>query len=114
MSESTATESPPAKLAHYDVIRLITKVEPGTGPDDKVIGHHPDVIISNDRAYIFYFTHPGQAKGGVDGSDHRRSSIQVGELKYDDAGPTLTVDRNAPTLINLQPPADPETESKSN
>jgi hypothetical protein len=24
----------------------------------------------------------------------------------------LTADRNSPTLINLQPPVDPETESK--
>ncbi len=87
--------------------------KPGTGRDDRVIGHHPDIIISEDRAYIFYFTHPGQA-GGSDGDDRRRSSIQVGELQYDRAAQTLTIDRDAPTVIQLQPPADPETESKIN
>jgi hypothetical protein len=85
---------------------------PGTGTDDKVVGHHPDVIISNDRAYLFYFTHPGQAPSHPDGADSRRSSIQVVELKYDAANQVLTADRDAPTMINLQAPADPETESK--
>ena len=31
---------------------------PGTGPDDPAVGHHPEVILSGDRAYLFYFTHP--------------------------------------------------------
>jgi hypothetical protein len=44
----------------------------------------------------------------------RRSSVQVTELKYDATNNILTVDRNAPTTINLQPPADTETESKFN
>jgi hypothetical protein len=87
---------------------------PGTGPDDNAVGHHPDVIISNDRAYIFYFTHPGSRGGTAVEGRSRRSSIQVGELHYDDAGKVLTVDRDQPTMINLQPPADPETESKTN
>jgi hypothetical protein len=73
----------------------------GTGPDDGSVGHHPDVIISNGRAYLFYFVGLG-----------RRSAIQVTELHYDADKNTLTVDRNAPTMINLQPPADVETESK--
>jgi len=29
---------------------------PGTGPDDTAVGHHPEVILSGDRAYLFYFT----------------------------------------------------------
>jgi hypothetical protein len=77
--------------------------QPGTGPDDTSVGHHPDIIISNDRAYLFYFVGIG-----------RRSAIQITELKYDAAGDTLTCDRNQPTLLNLQPPADLETESKFN
>jgi hypothetical protein len=44
----------------------------------------------------------------------RLSSIQVVELKYDAASNVLTADRNAPTMINLQPPKDPETQSKFN
>jgi hypothetical protein len=87
---------------------------PGTGPDDKTFGKHPDLIVSGDRAYLFYFTQPGTAPSHADGNDLRRSSIQVVELKYDAANNTLTADRDNPTMINLQPPADPETESKFN
>jgi hypothetical protein len=76
---------------------------PGTGPDDTAVGHHPEVILSGDRAYLFYFTQFG-----------RRTSIQVTELHYDAPTNTLTVDRNSPTMINLQPPKDSETESKFN
>jgi len=64
-------------------------------------GHHPEIILSGGRAYLFYFVQFG-----------RRSSIQVVELKYDPVKNTLTCDRNAPCLINLQPPVDPEKESK--
>jgi hypothetical protein len=88
--------------------------KPGSGPDDKVVGHHPDVILSNDRAYLFYFTHPGQAPSHEDGNDRRRSSIQVVELKFDAVNNVLTADRDSPTWIDLQPPADPESESKTN
>ncbi|MGA2052751.1 MAG: glycosyl hydrolase [Opitutales bacterium] len=85
---------------------------PGTGPDDKAVGHHPEVILSDDRAYLFYFTQPDSTRGSAVEGNARRSSIQVTELHYDATNNTLTCDRNAPTLINLQPPADPEKESK--
>jgi hypothetical protein len=75
----------------------------GTGPDDTGVGHHSDVIISNDRAYMFYFVGRG-----------RLSSIQVVELKYDATNNVLTADRNSPAMINLQPPKDLETQSKFN
>ncbi len=88
--------------------------QPGTGPDDKAVGKHPDIILSGDRAYLFYFTHPGTAPSHADGSDPRRSSIQVTELHYDGAQNVLTADRDRPTLIDLQPPADPLTQSKFN
>jgi hypothetical protein len=84
----------------------------GTGPDDTGVGHHSDIILSGDRAYMYYFVQPGTSATPGGPADRRRSSIQVVELKYDAAGNTLTADRNAPTLINLQPPADIETESK--
>jgi len=87
---------------------------PGTGPDDKAVGHHPEVILSNDRAYLFYFTHPGSRGGSAVEGGTRRSSIQVAELKYDAAGDVLTADRDQPTMIHLQPPADPESQSKFN
>lgn len=80
---------------------------PGQGPDDEVNGGHPGVVISGDRAFLFYFTHPGRA-GTIspedeDNLDLRRSSIQVTELQLDADG-RLTCDRNAPTFINLLPP----------
>ncbi len=75
--------------------------QPGAGPEDNSIGHHPEVIISNHRAYLFYFTQFGKV-----------TVIQVAELKYDAANDTLTCDRDAPTMINLQPPTDLESESK--
>jgi len=79
---------------------------PGTGADDHVNGGHPGVVISGDRAYLFYFTHPGRA-GTItpedkESLDLRRSSIQVVELTEKDG--KLTCDRNAPTHINLLPP----------
>jgi predicted GH43/DUF377 family glycosyl hydrolase len=76
--------------------------EPGTGPDDQVKGGHPDVVVSGDRAFLFYFTHPGRRGEDArkDGYEQRRSSIQVTELKYSDG--MLTCDRNQPTSILLR------------
>src|ERR1019366_6734004 len=34
--------------------------KPGNGPDDGVMGNHCDVVVSGDRAFLFYFTHPGR------------------------------------------------------
>jgi hypothetical protein len=70
---------------------------PGKGTDDQNGGHHPEVILSGDRAYLFYFVHPGVP-------NPKRSSIQVVELKYADGW--LTCDRDAPTSILLAPPRD--------
>ncbi len=74
----------------------------GQGQDDQTRGHHADVVISGDRAYLFYFTHPGRTGEGAekDGAEQRRSSIQVVELEYKDG--CLTCDRNKPTHILLQ------------
>jgi hypothetical protein len=86
--------------------------KPGTGKDDAAVGHHPEVILSGDRAYLFYFTHPDSTSASAVEGNARRSSIQVVEFHYDPATNTLTCDRNAPTYIDLQPPADPEENSK--
>jgi GH43 family beta-xylosidase len=77
----------------------------GRGLDDGVKGGHPDVVISGDRAFIFYFTHPGrtEAAGRADGYDQRRSSIQVVELF--EAKGRLSCDRDAPTYVRLEPPS---------
>ncbi|NCB09285.1 MAG: glycosyl hydrolase, partial [Bacteroidia bacterium] len=74
---------------------------PGKGADDQVIGGHPDVVVSNGKAYVFYFTHPGRIpqNNGIDNTETRRSSIQVAELVYNDG--TITCDRDKPVFINL-------------
>jgi hypothetical protein len=33
---------------------------PGQGLDDNVKGGHADVVVSGERAFLFYFTHPGE------------------------------------------------------
>jgi sucrose-6-phosphate hydrolase SacC (GH32 family) len=68
--------------------------EPGKGEDDRAIGGHPDVVVSGERAFLFYFTHP-------DGKGTRRSSIQVVELASD--GQVLRAERDAATRVMLIP-----------
>ena len=77
--------------------------EPGKGQDDKVKGQHADVVVNNGKAYIFYFTHPGQWRGNPNKSEteRRRSSIQVAELEYKNG--VITCDRDKPVFINLKP-----------
>ena len=77
---------------------------PGIRPDDRDQGRHPDVKIINNKAYIFYFTHPGRiypGKGNEDGDQHRwryrRSSLQVAELEYDQG--KIICNRNKYALI---------------
>jgi hypothetical protein len=78
--------------------------EPGQGTDDGVIGGHPDVVVSGDRAFLFYFTHPGRRGADVrqDGYEQRRSSLQVVELQ--EANGRLSCDRNQPTRVRLLAP----------
>jgi hypothetical protein len=77
---------------------------PGTRPDDGAIGRHGDVLIADDRAFLFYFTHPGGDRH-VPGPDGiipyalRRTSLQVARLTTD--GRTLSCDRDAP--VDLPP-----------
>jgi GH43 family beta-xylosidase len=72
---------------------------PGSGTDDGVSGQHPDVVISGDRAWLFYFTHPQRKGKAADSYATRRSSIQVVELTEE--GGTLRADRDSPTRVNL-------------
>ena len=70
--------------------------------EDTPSGAHADVIMVNDKAYIFYFTHPGRKKhteapnesNGVLPYNLRRSSIQVAELKVIDN--KITCNRDEP------------------
>jgi GH43 family beta-xylosidase len=72
---------------------------PGKGADDQVKGAHADVAVSGDRAWLFYFTHPGRKGADADTYETRRSSIQVVELKLD--GGALKADRDATTRVTL-------------
>lgn len=70
--------------------------------EDRPSGAHGDVIVLKDRAYIFYFTHPGRKThsdatmrpDGIYPFDERRSSIQVAPLEIKNG--TLISDRNKP------------------
>jgi hypothetical protein len=77
--------------------------EGGTGKDDGTKGMHADVVVSEDKAYIFYFTHPGRIgeNEGKDNHETRRSVIHVAELEYIDS--QIICNRNKPVYINLQP-----------
>jgi beta-xylosidase len=78
---------------------------PGTGTDDAYIGGHCDVVVNNDKAYIFYFTHPGRRKDNPaprNSFDDKRSVIQLAELKYNNG--EITCDRNEPVKIRLKKP----------
>jgi hypothetical protein len=75
--------------------------QPGSGADDGVQGQHCDVVVHNNRAYIFYFTHPGRVAEIPDSEvvEKQRSSIQVAELKIRDG--KITCDRDLPVSINM-------------
>ncbi len=70
-------------------------------------GSHGDVVVSGDRAYLFYFT--GLGKGNIDPNDpyaRRRAVIQVAELKCKDG--SLACDIDKPTYIQLLPKLEDE------
>jgi hypothetical protein len=66
--------------------------EPGTGRDDGAKGQHCDVIVSGERAFIYYFVH----------LTPRITRLQVAELEYLDG--KISCDRNKPTYVKLKPP----------
>lgn len=71
--------------------------------EDKPSGAHGDVVVVGDKAYVFYFTHPGReshfkATLDADGKypySEKRSSIQVAELIVTN-GILEVKDRNKP------------------
>lgn len=74
----------------------------GTRPEDSPTGAHADVVVVGDKAYVFYFTHPGRKThfaatlkpNGTYSYDEKRSSIQVAEIIFKDG--TLTTLRDEP------------------
>lgn len=72
------------------------------GAGRRVNGNHADVVVSGDRAFIFYFTHPGRnIRNAPDNYDTRRSSIQVAEIIYENG--QLKCERDNPVYIDLRP-----------
>jgi beta-xylosidase len=78
--------------------------QPGTQPSDRSVGHHPDVVISNDgRAYLYYFTHMvGPDLDPKLPHSAQRTVMQVTELHEKNG--VLSADRNAPTYVYLPAP----------
>ena len=76
----------------------------GTGTDDIPNALHGEIIQSNGRTYLFYFTHPGRvgADKQKDGYEQRRSSIQVVELTLNNLH-WIAANRNQPTYMYLSP-----------
>ena len=77
---------------------------PGSKATDRSEGHHCDVVVSGDRAFIFYFT--AQEGADLDRSiqnSERHTVLQVAELE--ESNGVITVDRDAPVHVYLQPPA---------
>lgn len=76
--------------------------KPSSRPDDKPSGAHGDVVVAGNKAYVFYFTHPGREQhtksqmreDGVIPYEYRRSSIQVAPLTIENG--TLTSNRDEP------------------
>lgn len=74
----------------------------GTRPMDVGLGHHADVVVRDDRAFLFYFCHPYACELPEDGNhpadftDQQRNMavVQVVELFVQDDH--LVCDRNAP------------------
>lgn len=90
-------------LLKWTLQKNVILKDPGKGTDDGVMGGHPDVVVNEDRAFIFYFTHPGKTPEhkGKDGYEQRRSSLQLAELEYKDG--EITCDRDKPVYIRLKP-----------
>ena len=80
--------------------------KPGSRPDDGTIGLHADVVVQQDTAYVFYFTHPGRISGVAEDEDTyatRRSSLQVAAVRVVDGA--LRCDRDESVSILLPPGA---------
>ncbi len=85
---------------------------PGTRAEDGAKGHHADVLVQGEAAYIFYFTHPqendpitSQATGVIPYAK-RRTSLQAAQLEYVDG--RLTCDRDRELVLDLRAPGPDE------
>ena len=71
---------------------------PGEHPEDRDYGRHADIVVTaDDLAYIFYFTHPGEASDAPAGSHERqRSAIHAAALTVQDGRLVCHRDREIP------------------
>lgn len=80
---------------------------PGTRNSDGTIGKHADVVVSGDRAYIIYFTHPytedAPTRNGVSPLSNRHTALQAAELEVREG--RLVCDRDRAFRIRLVPTA---------
>lgn len=84
---------------HWEKNNIILN-ESGTRTDDSGYGYHADVLVNGDRAFIFYFTHPGRFHNADPNSyEYRRSSLQVAELEIKNN--VLICNRNKDVEIGL-------------
>jgi beta-xylosidase len=75
---------------------------PGKAATDRSVGHHVDVVVHGDRAFLFYFTHQmGADEVATLPHSADRTVLQVVELGFRDGA--LTADRDAPTHVALGP-----------
>jgi hypothetical protein len=76
---------------------------PGNTATDRSVGHHCDVVVNGDRAFLFYFTHQEHADE-VAALPHsaQRTVLQVAELGFTNG--KLTANRNAPVHVLLGRP----------
>jgi len=84
-------------------------VTPGTRAEDGAYGHHADVLVQDGRAYIFYFTHPGERPAGSPDTDmtyeQKRTSLQVAELTIENR--ELSCRRDEPFDFHLRDGNEP-------
>lgn len=75
--------------------------ESGRRPMDKGCGHHADVVVRGERAFLFYFCHPfacednekGKELSGLTEADRSKAVVQAAELTVRNG--ELYCDRNA-------------------
>jgi hypothetical protein len=76
----------------------------GNRPDDYTMALHADVLVQDERAFVFYFTHPDRTHKAEPPDSHplsyKRSSLQVAELEFRDG--SLSCNRDKPFDFYLQ------------
>ncbi|MDC7684210.1 family 43 glycosylhydrolase [Asticcacaulis sp. BYS171W] len=78
--------------------------QPGLQPTDNDKGQHPDVVVNDGKALIYYFVHQHKSpEAASDPTYGQRTVIQVAELKIGPDG-WLTVDREAKFDARLKAP----------